>query len=67
MYWLSSRGRPTTPRRKTLTNLSSSLTFRGERRLRRFDDEVQRRIFLPFRVVVTRDCRMLHTEELHDL
>jgi hypothetical protein len=44
-----------------------SLTLRKEHRLRVFEDRVMRRIFGPKRDDVTRECRKLHNEELHNL
>ena len=44
-----------------------SLTLRGERKLRVFENMVLRRIFGPRRDEVTRDWRRLHNEELNDL
>jgi hypothetical protein len=43
------------------------LTLREERRLRRFDNRVLRRIFGPKRDEVTGESRKLYNEELHDL
>jgi hypothetical protein len=43
------------------------LTLREEHRLRVFENRVLRRIFGPKRDEVTRDCRKLHNEELHNL
>jgi hypothetical protein len=44
-----------------------SLTFRGERKLRVFENKMLRRIFGPRRGEVTGDWRRLHNEELNDL
>jgi hypothetical protein len=44
-----------------------SLTFRGERRLRVFENTVLRRIFGPRRDEVTGEWRKLHNEGLNDL
>ena len=44
-----------------------SLTLRGERRLRVFENRVLRRVFGPKRDEVTGDWRKLHNEELSDL
>jgi len=44
-----------------------SLTLRGERRLRVFENRVLRRIFGPKRDKVRREGRKLHNEEVHDL
>ena len=43
-----------------------SLTFRGVRRLRVFENRVLRRIFVPGRDEVTREWRKLHNKELND-
>jgi len=43
------------------------LTWRGERRLRMFENRVLRRIFGPKRDEVTGDWRKLHEVELNDL
>jgi hypothetical protein len=42
-------------------------TLREERRLRVFENRVLRRIFGPRRDEVTKDCKILHNEELIDL
>jgi hypothetical protein len=44
-----------------------SLTLRGERRLRVFENRLLRRIFGPKRDKVTGEWIKLHNEELHDL
>ena len=44
-----------------------SLTLRGERKLRVFENMLLRRIFGPMRDEVTGEWRRLHNEELHDL
>jgi len=44
-----------------------SLTWRGECRLRMFENRVLRKIFGPKRVKVRREWRKLHNEELNDL
>jgi hypothetical protein len=44
-----------------------SLTLRGERRLRVFENRVLRRLFGPKRDKVTGEWRKLHNEELSDL
>jgi len=44
-----------------------SLTLREERRLRVFENRVQRRIFGPKRDEVKGEWRKLHIEELNDL
>jgi hypothetical protein len=44
-----------------------SLTLRGERRLRVFENRVLRRIFGRKRDEVTGEWRKLHNEELNDL
>jgi hypothetical protein len=44
-----------------------SLTLRGERRLRVFENSVLWRVFGPKRDEVTREWRKLHNEELNDL
>jgi hypothetical protein len=44
-----------------------SLTLREEHRLRLFENRVLRRIFVPKRDEVTGECRMFHSEELHNL
>jgi hypothetical protein len=44
-----------------------SFILRDEHRLRVFENRVLRRIFEPKRDGVTRGCRKLHNEELHDL
>jgi hypothetical protein len=44
-----------------------SLTLRGERRLRVFENRVLRRLFGPKRDEITGEWRKLHNEELHDL
>jgi hypothetical protein len=44
-----------------------SLTFRDERKLRVFENNVLRRIFGPRRDGVTGEWRRLHNEELNDL
>jgi len=44
-----------------------SLTLRGERRLRVFENRMLRRIFEPKRDEVTGEWRELHIEELNDL
>jgi hypothetical protein len=44
-----------------------SLTLRDELRLRVFENRVLRRIFGPMRDEMTRGCRKLHNEELHNL
>jgi len=44
-----------------------SLTLRGERKLRVFENMVLRRIFGPRRDEVTGEWRRLHNEELNDL
>jgi hypothetical protein len=41
--------------------------LREERRLREFKNRVLRRIFGPKSDEVTRECRKLHNEELHNL
>jgi hypothetical protein len=44
-----------------------SLTLREESRLRVFENRVLRRVFVPKRDEVTRECRKLHNEVLNDL
>jgi hypothetical protein len=44
-----------------------SLTLRGERKLRVFENMMLRRIFRPRRDEVTGEWRRLHNEELNDL
>ena len=44
-----------------------SLTLRGERKLRVFENRVSRRIFGPRRDEVTGEWRRLHKEEINDL
>ena len=44
-----------------------SLTLREEQRLRRFENRVLRRIFVPKRGEVTGKWRKIHNEELNDL
>jgi hypothetical protein len=44
-----------------------SLTLREEHRLRVFENKVLRSVFVPKRDEVTRICKKLHTEELHNL
>jgi len=44
-----------------------SLTLRGERKLRVFENMVSRRIFGPRRDEVTGEWRRLHKEEINDL
>jgi len=44
-----------------------SLTLRGERKLRVFENMVLRRIFEPRKDEVTGEWRRLHNEELNDL
>jgi hypothetical protein len=44
-----------------------SLTLRGERRLKLFENRVLRRIFEPKREKVTRKWKKLHNEELNNL
>ena len=44
-----------------------SLTLRGERRLRVFENRVLRRVFGPKKDEVTGEWRKLHNEELSDL
>jgi len=44
-----------------------SLTLRGEKRLRVFENRMLRRIFGPMRDEVTREWNILHNEELNDL
>jgi hypothetical protein len=44
-----------------------SLTLRGERRLRVFENRVLRKVFEPTRDEVTGEWRKLHNEELNDL
>jgi hypothetical protein len=44
-----------------------SLTLREKHRLRVFENRVLRRIFGPYMDEVTRECRELHSEELHKL
>ena len=44
-----------------------SLTLRGERKLRVFENMVLKRIFVPRRDEVTGEWRRLHNEELNDL
>ena len=44
-----------------------SLTLRGERKLKVFENMVLRRIFGPRKVEVTEEWRRLHNEELNDL
>ena len=44
-----------------------SLTLREERRLRMFENRVQRKIFEPKRDEVTGEWRRLHKAELYDL
>jgi hypothetical protein len=44
-----------------------SLTLRERRRLRVFENRVQRRIFWPRRDEVTREWRKLHKDQLNDL
>jgi hypothetical protein len=44
-----------------------SLTLRGERRLRVFENRVLRRVFGPKRNEVTGEWRKLHNEELNDV
>ena len=44
-----------------------SLTLRGERMLRVFENRVLRRVFGPKRDEVTGEWRKLHNEELSDL
>jgi len=46
---------------------TGSLTLRGERRLRVFENRVLRRLFGPKRGEVTWEWRKLHNEELNDL
>ena len=52
---------------KTLGYETWSLTLGEERRLRVFENRVQRRIFGSKRVKVTWEWRKLHSEELNDL
>ena len=50
-----------------ITNVSTSLTWREERRLRVFENRVLRRLFGPKRDEVTGEWRTLINEELNDL
>jgi len=44
-----------------------SLTIRGKRRLRLFENRVLRRIFWPNKNEITGDWRKLHNEKLNDV